>query len=297
MTAPASFWYLQNLAIDAISNVVDYIVFMTYDLHGQWDYGAAFSDPGCPDGNCLRSDVNLTETMNALSMITKAGVPSNKVVVGVTSYGRSFQMTTPGCYTEMCTYTGPESGAIPGSCTQTAGYLGGGEIDSIISQNTSEIFQYVDDSFSNILVYESDQWVSYMDDNNKATRTQLYRALNLGGTSDWAIDLQSNGTTDYLDPGSGDDGDGSGLVYVDPSIWTDPTPVVNCIPPCSFVMPPLTLPTNTTIFIPPTSVFVTVSTPTSITTTWGSTTTVLAAYSPMFFGTVVDIPPCKLLWH
>jgi chitinase len=294
MTAPASFWYLQNLAIEAISEVVDYIVFMTYDLHGQWDYGAAFSDPGCPAGNCLRSDVNLTETINALSMITKAGVPSNKVVVGVTSYGRSFQMTTPGCYTEMCTYTGPDSGAIAGSCTQTAGYLGGGEIDAIVSENTSQILQYVDDSFSNILVYDNDQWVSYMDADNKETRTELYQSLNFAGTADWAVDLQSNGTTYYVEPGSHD---GSGVVYVDPSIWTDPTPIVECIPPCSLVMPPLTLPTTTTVSIPATSVLVTVSTPTSVTTTWGSTTTVLAAYSPMTIGTVVDIPPCTFICY
>lgn len=63
---------------------------MTYDLHGQWDYGNANAQPGCSAGNCLRSDVNLTETINSLSMITKAGVPSSQVVVGVTSYGRSF---------------------------------------------------------------------------------------------------------------------------------------------------------------------------------------------------------------
>ncbi len=33
--APASFWYLRAFPIDQISKIVDYIVFMTYDLHGQ----------------------------------------------------------------------------------------------------------------------------------------------------------------------------------------------------------------------------------------------------------------------
>ncbi|KAJ5751129.1 class v protein [Penicillium manginii] len=95
VTAPASFWYLKGFPIQAISLVSDYIVLMTYDLHGQWDYDNSFADTGCPAGNCLRSHVNITETMNALSMVTKAGVPSKQLIVGVSSYGRSFGMTTP----------------------------------------------------------------------------------------------------------------------------------------------------------------------------------------------------------
>jgi GH18 family chitinase len=51
-------------------------------------------------------------------MITKAGVPSNKIVVGVTSYARSFQMVDPSCSEPDCPFTGPESGATPRSCTQ-----------------------------------------------------------------------------------------------------------------------------------------------------------------------------------
>ncbi|KAI0505412.1 glycoside hydrolase superfamily [Xylaria bambusicola] len=93
IAAPASFWYLKQFLIEEMSEVLDYIVYMTYDLHGQWDYGNEWGQSGCKSGNCLRSHVNITETMSSLIMVTKAGVPSNKIVVGVTSYGRSFKMT------------------------------------------------------------------------------------------------------------------------------------------------------------------------------------------------------------
>ncbi len=76
--------------------MVDYIVYMTYDLHDQWDYESKWSMPGCGGISCLRSHINMTETLNALSLTTKAGVPSKKVVVGVSSYGRSFEMAEAG---------------------------------------------------------------------------------------------------------------------------------------------------------------------------------------------------------
>ena len=95
IAAPASYWYLKGFPIADMSSVVDYIVFMTHDLHGQWDYGSRIAAQGCPGGSCLRSHVNYTETVEALSIITKAGFPASKVLVNIGKYGRSFQMPTP----------------------------------------------------------------------------------------------------------------------------------------------------------------------------------------------------------
>ncbi|KAH8658450.1 hypothetical protein BX600DRAFT_524945 [Xylariales sp. PMI_506] len=196
VTAPASYWYLQAYPIEAMAAVVDYVVLMTYDLHGQWDYGNVNADPGCSDGNCLRSHVNLTETISAMSMITKAGVPSNQIAMGIASYGRSFEMVEAGCWTDMCTYTGPDSGATPGACTNTAGYLGAWEIaEAIVGDSTAE--QYWDAaSFSNILVYDSVQWVGWTNGTVKSVRSGLYEDFNFLGTADWAIDLNSVGDGD-----------------------------------------------------------------------------------------------------
>jgi GH18 family chitinase len=35
IAAPALYWYLKAFPIDWISEVVDYIIYITYDLHGQ----------------------------------------------------------------------------------------------------------------------------------------------------------------------------------------------------------------------------------------------------------------------
>jgi GH18 family chitinase len=38
IAAPAWFWYLKGFPIEKIATVVNYIVYMTYDLHGQFSY-------------------------------------------------------------------------------------------------------------------------------------------------------------------------------------------------------------------------------------------------------------------
>ncbi|ERS96515.1 hypothetical protein HMPREF1624_06719 [Sporothrix schenckii ATCC 58251] len=212
IAAPSSYWYLKGFPIKKISEVVDYIVYMTYDLHGQWDSGNSYSQEGCPTGNCLRSHVNLTETMTSLAMITKAGVPSGKVVVGVTSYGRSFGMTDPGCYTPECTFGGGAAGstATQGPCTGTGGYLADAEITDIMEGTNSTSnekrrrrrdstslssrvnqYYYDKDSDSQILVFDDNQWVSFMTADIRASRTAKYKSLGLGGTTNWASDLQT----------------------------------------------------------------------------------------------------------
>lgn len=200
IAAPASYWYLKQFPIANISDVVDYIIYMTYDLHGQWDYGSEYGQEGCPDGNCLRSHVNSTETHTSLAMITKAGVKASKVVVGVSSYGRSFEMTDSSCISPDCTYTGPDSGATPGRCTNTAGYISNAELNEILTNGTYTSISYNDeDSDSDIIVYNGN-WVAYMSDDTKEARIANYTSLNFAGTTDWAIDLQ-----EFASDGSGDD--------------------------------------------------------------------------------------------
>lgn len=175
---------------------------MTYDLHGQWDAHNQYAQEGCDTGNCLRTQVNLTETSQSLAMITKAGVPAHKIVVGVTSYGRSFAMEQPGCWGPNCKSTGTrlDSHATPGRCTGTAGYIADAEINEIIrggsggssAKRQSRVVTHFLDTGSNsdILVYDDNQWVGYMSEKTKQIRSALYASWGMGGTTDWASDLQ-----------------------------------------------------------------------------------------------------------
>lgn len=140
--------------------------------------------------------MNKTETV-----ITKAGVPASKVLVGMALYGRSFQMTEAGCYTADCTYTGPMSGETPGECTETAGYLSNYEVEQIIAGGGVQ--QYSSDD-GDILVYSQTQWVSWMNPSTYSNRLSWVQVLNFGGTSDWAMNLNQTFA----------DADASNIVYI-----------------------------------------------------------------------------------
>lgn len=134
-------------------------------------------------------------------MVTKAGVQAIQLRMGVSNYGRSFRMTNAGCTGPDCTYTGAYdvSNAFPGECTDTAGYIADAEIYDIINSGTQgwEVFStyYDEGSGSDILIYgnsltEAD-WVAYLSgDGTQAKRLVWSVSYSIGGTFDWAIDLE-----------------------------------------------------------------------------------------------------------
>jgi hypothetical protein len=183
---------------------------------GQWDVGNKWSSEGCEKGNCLRSHVNLTETNTALALITKAGVPAWKVMVGITSYARSFKMAEAGCDKPDCLYLGASdaSQAEPGFCTGQAGYIADAEINQIKKIADAgwggEYYEYYDeDSDSDIIVYDGTEWAAYMSPSTKEGRVEYYKSLGFGGASDWAVDLQKDYSGEMDDDSDGE-GDGDG---------------------------------------------------------------------------------------
>ncbi|KAB8218928.1 hypothetical protein BDV33DRAFT_192403 [Aspergillus novoparasiticus] len=192
LAVPASYWYLKQYPVKDIAKYVDYFIYMTYDLHGQWDVDNKSSMPGCQAGNCLRSHINKTETHDAMVMITKAGVEARQLVIGITSYARSFRMNDASCSGPFCTFAGDKrhSMAYAGPCTTTGGYISNAELNDIIKNpgNYTIVKSYIDkDSDSNILMYGNPgavDWAAYMDGDLKTNRINWIKGLNFGDSLD-----------------------------------------------------------------------------------------------------------------
>ncbi|KAH6656455.1 pectate lyase superfamily protein-domain-containing protein, partial [Truncatella angustata] len=89
-------------------------------------------------------------------------------------------------------------------------------------------------------------------------------------------------------------GDGSGIVIIDPDLWSgepgDPA-TVQCSPPCTYVLPPLTLTDETTFEFPPLTTSITMGyNSTTVFEVTGSTTT-RTIYQITIVTTTISIPP------
>jgi hypothetical protein len=103
-------------------------------------------------------------------------------------------MTEAGYYRPNCFYNGNklESPAKKGKYPGTGGYIADAEINEILKDKSRITQHYVDKtSHSDILVYDNTEWVSYMSSSTKLAREVLYTAWGMGGTTDWATDLQT----------------------------------------------------------------------------------------------------------
>jgi chitinase len=119
-------------------------------------------------------------------------------------------MTSPGCTGPMCTFVGKESAAAPGRCTGTKGYISNFEIRDIIA-NKANVQQIQTAEGDEIVVYDGTEYVGWMSKQKYAERSSWVKGLNFGGTSDWAIDLDSDYDTGS-GPGGTPGGDGSTTV-------------------------------------------------------------------------------------
>ncbi|KAI1382677.1 family 18 glycosyl hydrolase [Hypoxylon trugodes] len=195
LTLPTSYWYLQHFDLGSIHANVDWFNFMTYDLHGVWDAQSKALGPH------IAPHTNVTEIDMGLDLLWRAGVPPAKVVLGLGWYGRSFTLSDPSCNTPngVCEFSG---GANAGPCSDASGILTLQEIKDVISTNK---LNPVWDKTAEVkwITWDSNQWVSYDDDDTFDQKRKFANSRCLGGTMIWAMDQVDQNSDNGLAPAPG----------------------------------------------------------------------------------------------
>lgn len=167
----------ENLAspsydIPAISEYLDLINLMTYDLYGAWDSTTGHNSP------LYNSGTNSVD--KAVSYWLAQGAPANKLTLGLPFYGRGFTLSNSANNGVGAPATGASAA---GQFTREPGFLGYNEICSDKSWNV-----VYDSDLRVPYAYKGDQWVGYDDVQSIGEKVNYTLSKNLAGVMIWSIE-------------------------------------------------------------------------------------------------------------
>ena len=126
----------------------------------------------------------MTEINLALDLLWRNDIPPEKVVLGLGFYGRSFTLTDPACSKPGCTFS---SGARPGICTGNEGTLSFAEIRDVFESADNVTVTVDEPAAVEMVVFGSDQWVSYDAEQTFRMKYEYANGKCLGGLMVWAV--------------------------------------------------------------------------------------------------------------
>ncbi|XP_037807480.1 probable chitinase 10 [Lucilia sericata] len=168
--------------VPELSKYFDWIAVMTYDFHGQWDKKTGHVAPLYYHPE---DDYDYFNANYSLNYWIEKGAPSRKIVMGMPLYGQSFTLENTRNNGLNAKAPGPGKA---GEFTRAAGFLAYYEICDRVKHQGWEVIQ---DERGRMGPYarKGNQWVSYDDKAMIRKKSQLVRALDLGGGMVWALDL------------------------------------------------------------------------------------------------------------
>lgn len=177
------YWYLRGFRPFEMQQYVDFMGFMSYDLHGPWDTDVKAL------GSIVRPQTDITEIKKNLMPLWYDGVDPAKINLGLAFYGRTYTLADPSCGEMGCAFVAGQGGAA-GDCTAFQGVLSNREIQRIIedqnitpSLNATAMVKY--------FTYSGNSWVDYDDEETYALKRAVANDLCIGGTMIWSIDFDA----------------------------------------------------------------------------------------------------------
>ncbi|KAF7990451.1 hypothetical protein HCN44_000256 [Aphidius gifuensis] len=187
MAIPAGIEYLEKgYDLPKLNEYLDFFNLLSYDYHSAFEPSVNHHAPlyGLEEDNEYNFDAELTIdfTMNYL---LKHDVSSDKIVLGIPTYGRSYTLIND----ESTEIGSPAEGpGEEGDATREKGYLAYYEIcENIDKSNDWEVVQ-PNSKAMGPYAFKGNQWVGYDDENIVRIKALYAIEKKLGGIMFWSID-------------------------------------------------------------------------------------------------------------
>ena len=170
----ASGWFPQKVDVKALADAVDTMKLMSYDYYGGWSGQAGhhanlYTNPADPDWGGWSTDASVQAYLNA-------GVPAEKIILGVAFYGRGWKGVEPGPNGDGLYQKYKESAFGDGlSWSDMGPYLAA----------DSGFTRYWDDVAKAPYLYNGDEFLSYTDPEAISYIGKYVRDNGLGGVMVW----------------------------------------------------------------------------------------------------------------
>lgn len=167
--------YLEKIELDKLQQYVDYINLMTYDMKGAWNKNTGFNAPLYSSDDTQQQRLNVDFSINQW---LEAGVPAEKIVMGVPFYGYRFNGVSnvnKGVYQ-------PHSGGGSISYASVAEkYLG-----------AEGYIRYFNVEAMVPWLYNGSTFISYEDEASMKAKGEYIISKGLGGAMIWELSQDPN---------------------------------------------------------------------------------------------------------
>ncbi|XP_046825327.1 mucin-5AC-like isoform X3 [Vespa crabro] len=187
MAMPAGIEYIdKGYDVPRLNEYLDFINLLSYDYHSAYEPAVNHHAPLYPleEDNEYNYDSELTINYT-INHLMKSGASSEKIILGIPTYGRSYTL-----FNEDATDLGsPADGpGIEGDDTREKGYLSYYEIcEGITNSDDWEVIQ-PNPKAMGPYAFKGNQWVGYDDVDIVRLKARFINEKNLGGIMFWSID-------------------------------------------------------------------------------------------------------------
>ena len=166
-----------DLQLNAIGQVLNYVNIMSYDMHGGWENQTNFQARLYPSANDPSSfPANTYSIDKAVTDFINAGVPANKIILGVPFYGRGWTNVpnvNNGLY---------QSGTAAPSTWEA------GIEDYKVLKNLTGYTKHYDSASGSMWIYNGTTFWTYDDPTILAQKMAYINSKGLGGAMAWELD-------------------------------------------------------------------------------------------------------------
>lgn len=161
---------------------LDFINLLSFDFHGSWEKPLVTGhNSPLRKGQLDRGTTSYYNVEYAVGYWLNKGMPAEKVVMGIPTYGRSFTLASA-----ETAVGAPASGpGAAGPITESSGFLAYYEICQFLQG--AKIMRLQDQQVP--YAVKGNQWVGYDDVESVESKVQFLKSLNLAGAMIWSIDM------------------------------------------------------------------------------------------------------------